>query len=138
MSPAGSLCPDSWHGTLAGSAAEYVRQGHLGAHFRIRWGVCLLQCGKAFDTYYIERQLNNCYLCTAGDTLAHHGMQYNVSPLQCFVTDRTGKGWYAIRHEKKTWMMLFIFTAFVFFFTECIMFYSQVYRWYDAFTLRGS
>ncbi|KAF9048022.1 hypothetical protein BDZ89DRAFT_1126983 [Hymenopellis radicata] len=38
-------------------------------------------------------------------------------------------GWYSIRHEKKFLTAIFIFTAFVFFFTECIMFYSQVYRW---------
>ncbi|KAF8918319.1 hypothetical protein CPB85DRAFT_1430505 [Mucidula mucida] len=38
-------------------------------------------------------------------------------------------GWYSIRYERKFLMGIFIFTAFVFFFTECIMFYSQVYRW---------
>ncbi|KAK0463122.1 uncharacterized protein EV420DRAFT_1157501 [Desarmillaria tabescens] len=38
-------------------------------------------------------------------------------------------GWYAIRHERRLLMALFIFASFVFLFTTSIMFYSQVFRW---------
>ncbi|KAK0213533.1 hypothetical protein IW262DRAFT_312833 [Armillaria fumosa] len=38
-------------------------------------------------------------------------------------------GWYAIRHERRVLMALFIFASFLFLFTMSIMFYSQVFRW---------